>query len=317
MGISSSKSKTKPTTQAIWEPQRQQVEDMYGNMRGTQALVNQYTNQYIPGALNATAGMMTPGADPYAQLRQQQMAQAQMDPQAQQALGGAMQGGPGMNRFTAGAIGMGMGAGDQYAQQTQQSLGRLMNPQGPNPQLQAYGNQLSRQFQNQIMPQIGQAANQANSLGGSRQGIAESQAAGNVYRQLQDFAGQQYQGDMNRALQAAQTGGNLGMQGRQNALQAGNMMGNWQQQAQQRALEAAGMQNQFGLQQGAQGLQSAQLSGQWEHQNQQRALEAQRQMGQMGADMYAPYLAQSQIYGSPTVLTSGGGSKSKGKGFSL
>lgn len=85
-----------------------------------------------------------------------------------------------------------------------------MQPGAMNPQLRAYANQVGQQFNEQIMPQLrGQAAT-AGQLGSSRAGLAQAAAGAMAQRNIQDFAGEQYQQDMTRqlqALQAMQAGG--------------------------------------------------------------------------------------------------------------
>ena len=113
------------------------------------------------------------------------------------------------------------------------------------------------------MPQFTQGAQQSGTLGGSRGGIGAGQAALGAQRNIQDFGAQLYNQDMNRMLQAAQTG--AGMYG----------------QGQSAGLTAAGM-----------------LPG-------------------LATAGHLPFLNQAQILGSPITLTSGGGSQSKGKSWSL
>lgn len=105
--------------------------------------------------------------------------------------------------FGAGAGMAGMGAGT-VGQANQYLAGMAQPGQGINPQLQAYGNQVGRMFNEQIMPGLRGQAAQAGQLGSSRAQLGQAQAASAVQRNLQDFAGEQYQADMARQLQAAQ-----------------------------------------------------------------------------------------------------------------
>ena len=94
-----------------------------------------------------------------------------------------------------------------------QGYNQLMNP-GSNPMIDIYAQDLGRAFNQEIMPGINRSAMGGNMIGGSRQGVAEGLAAGEMGRNLQNFGGQQYAGDMQRMLGA--TGqlpgfGNFGM----------------------------------------------------------------------------------------------------------
>lgn len=105
-----------------------------------------------------------------------------------------------------------LGAGADQIGQANAGLGQMAGfvPGQMNPQLAAYGRQVSDMYNQQIAPQLRGNAAVAGQLGSSRAGLAEATAAGQVQRNLQDFAGEQYQQDMNRqlqALQAQQAGG--------------------------------------------------------------------------------------------------------------
>lgn len=105
---------------------------------------------------------------------------------------------PGMNREAAGFAGPAQGAWEQ-----------MINPQG-NPYLEGMGqaglDQISRNFNQNIMPGIRNEAMGGMNLGSSRQGVAEGIAAGEATRAGTDFLtnlyGNQYQMDQNRALGA-------------------------------------------------------------------------------------------------------------------
>ena len=89
--------------------------------------------------------------------------------------------------------------------QAQQSLMQMIQgPGATDPTLQAYGNQLGRQFREQIMPGMRGDAMAAGAYGGSRAGIGQGLAAGRAQQQLQDFGAQTYADRMNRQLGASQ-----------------------------------------------------------------------------------------------------------------
>lgn len=83
--------------------------------------------------------------------------------------------------------------------QLQQSWQNIMSP-GDNPMVSNYAAQLGRDFQQQILPGISRGAQGAGQLGGSRQGVAEGLAAQGLGNNLAEFAGNQYNQDMNRML---------------------------------------------------------------------------------------------------------------------
>lgn len=87
--------------------------------------------------------------------------------------------------------------------QAQQTFMNLMNP-GVNPQLQAYQNQVNRNFTTQTMPTINAATQGAGqALGTSRGAIAGQEAGLQANQQVADMAANLYGQDMNRALAAA------------------------------------------------------------------------------------------------------------------
>ena len=124
---------------------------------------------------------------------------------------------------------------------------QMVNPSGSNPQLQAYMADVQQNLQNNLLPQIQGAANQAGQLGGSRGIGAMGSAVQASNRDIADMANRLYSDQMQRALGALSIGQDVGT------------------------------------------------------------------MAQ------APWMAQRDILGVPITLTSGGGSKSsgKGKGISL
>ena len=109
-----------------------------------------------------------------------------------------------------------MGAGQESAQglydQAAAGLGNIMNP-GSNPMLQTYAEDLGRLLNEELMPTIRRDAAGAGMLGGGRQGIAEGQAVAESQRNLQNFASQQYQADMDRLLAGVGMSSQLGQFG--------------------------------------------------------------------------------------------------------
>ena len=133
---------------------------------------------------------------------------------------------------TTAAIG-GIGQG---VQQISQAGGYLQSMAGQtpenNPALASYSRQIGQQFGQTVLPAIRGGAASAGMLGGSRQQLAEGTAAAQVGQQIQDFAGQQYQADQDRRLQAAQAlqagGGAIGQLGSV----VGGLAGNYSQVSQ-------------------------------------------------------------------------------------
>jgi hypothetical protein len=156
------------------------------------------------------------------------------------------------------------------------TLTGLQNPQG-NPYMQQMGqyglDQMNKNFENAILPAINTNAVFSGGLGGSRQGIAQGQAADALLNEqanfLNNFYGSQYQNDMNRALGAASTMGGL-------QLGAGQGQG----QIDQNILNTLGL--------GGQMLQNQMAPA-------QGAFNAYNQS-------WSPYLNYANILGQPTVL---------------
>jgi hypothetical protein len=111
-----------------------------------------------------------------------------------------------------GAYNQGMNAlGGQNMQQAFNTLGRMQNP-GMDPMMGVYANQIGQNFREQIMPGLRGDAALAGGLGNSRAGIAQGLAGARAGQQLQDFGAQLYGANQDRAAQAAQAAGQLGMQ---------------------------------------------------------------------------------------------------------
>lgn len=100
----------------------------------------------------------------------------------------------------------GLQGGFNSLNQSQNTINSLMSP-GADPRLGAFTNQISRQFANNILPQIRSNAQQVGALGSSRAGIAEGVAAAQAGQQIQDFGAQVYGDQQQRRLAAAQLGG--------------------------------------------------------------------------------------------------------------
>lgn len=83
------------------------------------------------------------------------------------------------------------------------ALGNIASGLPVNPMMDAYANRMGEQFREQIMPSIQGSAIQAGGFGGSRQGIAEGQAATGFQRNMQDFARELYGQDLQASLTAA------------------------------------------------------------------------------------------------------------------
>ena len=101
------------------------------------------------------------------------------------------------------------GASTRLYNNAQNALVKNMNP-GMNPMLKNYAGAVGRNFEREIMPQINDQAAGFGQLGGSRQGVAQGLAAGEAQRNIQEFAGNLYNDDRNRMLQAASMAPQLG-----------------------------------------------------------------------------------------------------------
>ena len=99
---------------------------------------------------------------------------------------------------TGSAVDASMRAIDQYAPTIQNAATSLLQPGGRNPALSAYADQVGEEFRDVILPQITGEAGLANAVGGSRRRVAEGIAATGAQRNIQRFAGQQYQADQDR-----------------------------------------------------------------------------------------------------------------------
>jgi hypothetical protein len=143
-------------------------------------------------------------------------------------------------------------ASSPYMQGAQNTFQRLQNP-GVDPMMGVYAKQLGQNFNEQIMPGLQSEAMVGGNRGGSRSGIAQGLAGARMGQQLQDFGAQLYGQNQDRALQAAQGGGNLQntiaqIYG-QGATNAGNIAQGYQQGGQLSGQIGEGYQNlgQFGM----------------------------------------------------------------------
>lgn len=85
-----------------------------------------------------------------------------------------------------------------------QTLQQMQDPSaGFKQQMDMYSKYMGQKFGEEINPQIKSQAMLAGGFGGSRQQIGQGLAAGKMAQQMSDFAGQQWQGNQDRALQAA------------------------------------------------------------------------------------------------------------------
>ena len=197
-------------------------------------------------------------ADVGQQTGGQQYAQGYQNPAMQAFM---QQAGGGAQTDISGLQGIAQGGGD-YANMQNQALGGA---------IQAGLGDISRNFNQNIMPGINTGAAQAGTSGGSRQGIAQGLAAGEANRQSSDFVNQMRSQNFNQMM-------NRNIAQEQNQLGAFGQMGQFGQ-----------MQNQ--AQQGAMGL-APQLSN--------LGFESQ----------YGNLQNQAQLLGRPTVLGGGGQSSS-------
>ena len=160
-------------------------------------------NQLNPASQQALMGQIQGGYNPSADLYQQyannpQMGAYQALPAAYQNLGMA----GGMNPAMPGLMSMG------YQQGSNQHLGDM------------YGDaaeQLTAAFNRQVTPNISSMMSRAGRIGSDAHVDQQDYAQENLTQGLGDLAanmyGQQYQGDMQRQLQALQYGGGLANQG--------------------------------------------------------------------------------------------------------
>jgi hypothetical protein len=119
---------------------------------------------------------------------------------------------------------LGGGIQNQQLLQGLQGFGGMQN-QALGGAVQAGLGDISRNFQQNIMPAINTGAAMTNTAGGSRQGIAQGLAAGEANRQASDFVNQMYsqnwQNQMQNQLGAyGQLGG---LQAQQNIAQQGGL----------------------------------------------------------------------------------------------
>jgi len=85
-----------------------------------------------------------------------------------------------------------------------QTYNQMQDPNaGMQQQMDMYSKYMGQKFGEEINPQIKADAMLAGGFGGSRQQIGQGLAAGKMAQQMSDFAGQQWQGNQDRALQAA------------------------------------------------------------------------------------------------------------------
>jgi hypothetical protein len=103
-----------------------------------------------------------------------------------------------------GNIGMGQQATDLQNQQLGQQYQGLGQFQGNavDPRMGIYSNQVAQDFSEKIMPQLQGDAILNNGLGNSRNQIAQGIAAGEMNKNMNNFAGQLYGENQNRALQS-------------------------------------------------------------------------------------------------------------------
>lgn len=107
----------------------------------------------------------------------------------------------------------------------QQSMQQLLNP-GVSPQLDAYSNQVMRQFNNDILPAIQSNAGMVNQMGGARQQIAQGVAAGQANENIANAAASLYGQDMDRMLDAIGYAGQAATLPQQPYVTQGAILGN-------------------------------------------------------------------------------------------
>jgi len=147
---------------------------------------------------------------------------AKLQNQSQGALGQAAAAArPLFNTAMGGAMGvMNNPTGQIAGNQALSGIANASQVGANDPALQAYSRQVGQNFNENILPTISQGAFQSSSLGGSRGQVGAAQAAAKAQQNIQDFAGQQYNNQMNRQLQAANIGAGMFNQGQQNQLAA-------------------------------------------------------------------------------------------------
>lgn len=250
----------------VWQGQKAPLKNLYSAATN---FFNQGQNSYIDQALQTGeqgAGMMP------------QINQQTMSPWKQQLQGGMINN---------------LGLTDFY-NNMMDAKGTVMNTltgmQDPsqNPYLKEMGqyglDMLNENFARNVMPQLTTDAAFSGGLGGSRQGIAQGTAAGDLAGEqanyLSNFMGGQYQGDMNRAAQAAQVMGGL----QQNAAGAyGNIL--------------------------SQQDTNAQNALRFSPQMLQNFMAPSSAYAGLNQTQWSPYANYSQVLGQPTVLSD---SSSKG-----
>ena len=137
--------------------------------------VDSFSNR-LGGSFNQQGSFIAPGQSPYLNALWSQGAQiaGQIQPEVAQqgAALGQQLGGIGMDQQA--ALGGISGGTNPFIQQL------LARSQGNNPyisqQIAAYGQDISQNLQNNILPQIGSGFGLANQYGGGRQGVAEGLA---------------------------------------------------------------------------------------------------------------------------------------------
>jgi len=113
---------------------------------------------------------------------------------------------------------------NQMQPQMMESWNNIMNP-GVNAQLQAYQNQVMQNFNENIMPAIGDNASMAGGFGGTRQGVAQGVAGRGANQQMTDMASNLYNQDMNRMLQGIQMAPQVSNQNMDSYGRYANMLG--------------------------------------------------------------------------------------------
>lgn len=248
---------------AVWNQQSPYLQDVYAQgQRQYQMGGGEGQGQFNAG------GQALTGSDQAYQRSMQQQQQA--------------------NGYFQGSMG-GVNAANQGYGQSMANLSGMANPNQANPMLDIYAKQLGQNLNEQILPGMRGQAAAAGQLGGSRDQIGQALATSRTGQQLQDFAGQLYSDDQNRALQA-----NLGLQsGASGYLQGAGVMQNigqgLNQGAQVQQGAGAGMTANAGMY-----GNYAQLAGQLPWQNLQQ---------------------YSALLGGPVVMDQGGQSTSRARAW--
>lgn len=255
------------TRQNVWDPQSNFLQNIYSG-----------SNEYMDN-----------GANPYLNMAMQSGENAIGDisgysDQAGGAWNNFLQGGTfgGQQWDPSGVQNMAQGQGAGF-----DTLNAMQNPVG-NPYLNTMAQsgigRMLEGFNQNTMPGITNNADMSGGLGGSRQGIAEGNAAGNLFNAGSDFLsnlyGGQYQSDMNRAMTSA--GMSLGAQN-----QGYNTMQQFGQGADQTGINAL-----------AQSGDMANLG-----------FTAPSMYNQMYNWGWQPYQNASQIAGNPAILASSNASR--------